>query len=91
MIRLWDVETGNPSETIARHPDASFADLAFSQDGEILVSRSWEGEVSAVRVWDLTTGGLLHFFPTETRAIALSSDGGTIVSAGWDIRVWRIP
>ncbi|WP_207088776.1 S-layer homology domain-containing protein [Phormidium pseudopriestleyi] len=90
-IRLWNIANGDLVRTIARNPDATFFEVAFSNDGETLVGTVQEGDIDAIRVWDVRTGALLHFFPTAAGAIALTSDGQTLVGGGWDIKIWRMP
>ncbi len=90
-IRLWNIANGDLLRTIARNPEANFFDVAFSNDGETLVGTVQEGDINAIRVWDVRTGALLHFFPTAAAAIALTPDGQTLVGGGWDIKIWRMP
>ncbi|WP_254566817.1 S-layer homology domain-containing protein [Oscillatoria sp. HE19RPO] len=90
-IRLWNIANGDLIRTIARNPEANFFEVAFSNDGETLVGTVQEGDISAIRVWDVRTGALLHFFPTASEAIALTPDGQTLVGGGWDIKIWRMP
>ncbi|AFY79948.1 S-layer homology domain-containing protein [Oscillatoria acuminata] len=90
-IRLWNIANGDLVRTIARNPEATFFEVAFSNDGETLVGTVQEGDISAIRIWDVRTGALLHFFPTAAAAIALTPDGQTLVGGGWDIKIWRMP
>ncbi|WP_261198598.1 S-layer homology domain-containing protein [Laspinema olomoucense] len=90
-IRLWNIANGDLLRTIARNPEATFFEVAFSNDGETLVGTVQEGDINAIRVWDVRTGALLHFFPTAAAAIALTPDGQTLVGGGWDIKIWRMP
>ncbi len=90
-IRLWNIANGDLLRTIARNPDATFFEVAFSNDGGTLVGTVNEQDIDAIRVWDVRTGALLHFFPSEAAAIALTPDGQTLVGGGWDIKIWRMP
>jgi hypothetical protein len=90
-IRLWNITNGDLVRTIARNPGATFSEITFSNDGETLVGSVQEGDMNAIRVWDVRTGGLLHVFPTAAAAIALTPDGQTLVGGGWDIQIWRMP
>lgn len=62
--------------------------VAFSPDGEQLVSSGWW---DTIRFWDVTTGRQLKQFRAGTRvySIAFSPDGTKLVSAGdGDVRLW---
>ena len=67
-------------------------DDAFSPDGRLIVSGSYN---STVRVWDAATGAerrVLKGHSSEVNAIAFSPDGRLIVSGSGDItvRVWDV-
>lgn len=75
--------------------------LAFSPDGRLLASASWNWvlagreDVGEVRLRDLTTGEerILGGRPRSACAVAFSPDGKTLASGGWDQRVtlWDVP
>lgn len=98
-VRVWDRESGRERACFAGH-DGPVVALAVTPDGRLVIS----GGDGTVRVWDLDTGAQQAVFthwleePTagssgisdEVTAVALTSDGRRVVSAGWygPIRVW---
>ncbi|KAK4149159.1 hypothetical protein C8A00DRAFT_47166 [Chaetomidium leptoderma] len=71
------------------HPSGVHA-VAFSPDGWLIVSGSYDG---TVRVWDAATGAerrMLRGHSGSVRAVAFSPDGRLIVSGSSDktVRVW---
>ena len=55
VIRLWDLESGEPVRDLKGHNGAIF-DLAFSPDGQVLVSACAD---ETVKVWNVATGARL--------------------------------
>ncbi|MYF98389.1 PQQ-binding-like beta-propeller repeat protein, partial [Candidatus Poribacteria bacterium] len=51
-IRLWDLDTGKPIQTLKRHADA-VSSIDFSPDGKTLASTSKD---ATARLWDVATG-----------------------------------
>jgi WD40 repeat protein/tRNA A-37 threonylcarbamoyl transferase component Bud32 len=75
--------------TLEGHTDQVWS-VAFSPDGQRLASGSREG---SVKVWDATTGQVLHTLPGHTdvvHAVAFSPGGRQLASGGWDgvVKVW---
>lgn len=51
-IKIWDVKTGEEARVLAGHSQ-SIRSIAFSPNGKILVSGSWDG---TIKLWNPTTG-----------------------------------
>jgi len=86
-IRIWDATTGDE----LRHLQASsLTDIAFSQDGETLLS---SGNDSLVRVWDVTTGNEIDRFDWSGKWISFvffDPSGQRIIAVGQyaEVRIW---
>jgi WD40 repeat protein len=66
--------------------------VAFSPDGQLVVSASKD---STVRVWEVATGtcrSTLEGHSDYVTAVAFSPDGKLVASASWDntVRVWEV-
>jgi WD40 repeat protein len=64
--------------------------VAFSPDGKLVVSGSWD---HTVRLWDAETGAArqtLEGHSDEVSSVAFSPDGKLVVSGSWDhtVRLW---
>jgi RNA polymerase sigma factor (sigma-70 family) len=100
-IFLWDVDSGKLVRRIEGH-DVTVRSLAFSTDGRTLASVSYD---ETGRLWDVATGKELCRVgrvrerqdpPPEEGlgqlyCVALSPDGRTLATSGWDqtVRVWE--
>jgi WD40 repeat protein/serine/threonine protein kinase len=91
--REWDARTGQPLGPPLLHENEEVARVAYSPDGRLLLSGQWQHEV---RLWQAGTDRPA-FAPLRQRGeltrVALSRDGGTILTAGDDrtTRLWRVP
>ncbi|HSK66809.1 MAG TPA: hypothetical protein VK888_07760, partial [Anaerolineales bacterium] len=81
-IYLWDVATGRNIAILGGHSGIVW-DLAFSPDGQLLVSVSSDG---TAQVHDWRNGGVLKImnFPGEMTRVSFSPDGQTLAVGGVD-------
>jgi RNA polymerase sigma factor (sigma-70 family) len=81
-IHLWEVDTGKRLRTFKGHQGRLHA-LATAVDGRTLVSAGG----GHVWVWDTATGKEVWRAPVGPAdlAVAISPDGKTLASAGWDV------
>ena len=91
-IKLWHLETGAEIRTLKPNPGGEITALAFTPDGETLVSSSYD---KTVRVWNWQTGEEIHSLTGHKNwvtSVALSSDGNMIVSGDWDgmVKLWDL-
>jgi hypothetical protein len=91
QIQVWDIETGRELRRIARLPDR-FLSAAFSPDGRMLATGSYEG---TVRLWEAATGGERHRFTGHVgyvNGLAFAPDGRTLAAASSEapVYVWDI-
>lgn len=90
---VWkmDVATEEKSKTLLGYHDSLIESVAFSLDGKLVVTGSWD---ETVRVWNLETGlakfGSMKKHTRRIHAVAVSGDGKFIYSGSRDrtIRVW---
>ena len=96
--RLWDANTGDNLQTLTGHTAGvnsgwtGVASVAFSPDGTIILSGSYD---NTVRLWDANTGSALHTLTGHRGAVvgvAFSPDGTTVASGSWDrtVRLWDV-
>jgi serine/threonine protein kinase len=87
-IRLWELATQRQLPALAAETEATA--LVFSRDGRLLYAGGADG---TIQVWDWAGGGRLQQprpYKTAVQALALSSDGCTLASAGDDsIILWK--
>ncbi len=89
-IRLWNVESGQPPQSIAAH-HGQIAECCWSADGKRLASG---GEDNLVRIWNAETGQQLNRLPGHRAAVSSvdwTSREDWIVSGARDgtVGLWR--
>ena len=83
-MRLWDVGTGGLKQTLEGGIGRVLLCLAFSPDGRMLASGSWD---NYIQLREADTGKLLLTLDKHTdgvRSVAFSPDGSTLASGGYD-------
>jgi WD40 repeat protein len=88
-IRLYNFQTGEMVAAFHGHADIVHS-LAFSPDGGMLVSASYD---KTVRLWDVANRKSLHVLGGHSDVVytvAFSPDGLRVVSGSWDhtLRLW---
>jgi WD40 repeat protein len=80
-VRLWDVESGKLFATLDWN-GSDVTSLAFTPDGKRVIG----GGLKGFRVWQCSTGKLLHEqeIVGGSLAIAVSPDGRTMAGGGFD-------
>ena len=82
-VRIWDVQANKPFGEPLRHRLPAVISVAFSADGNRLLSVAHStGDEAEVRLWDMRTGTELPLLPdlsTRVRVAALSRDGQRVV------------
>ncbi|MBW3540883.1 MAG: protein kinase [Planctomycetes bacterium] len=89
LIRVWEIETGEPIATLARHLKV-VREVAVSPDGRLLASG---GDDDFVMLWDLETLEFVRVLgkhPTGIETVCWSPDGKLIASGARysDVRLW---
>ena len=98
---IWLIDTSD-LHVVRRIPlklNGSSTPLAFSPDSETLAVGTWNGDRTAVRLWEVASGrmtAILHSTPANQRLVALafSPDGSLLVGGGGPVHrgvtyVWR--
>ena len=86
-IRYWDVKTGEQIAVIGGGHSAPISTLAFSLDGEILASGSWD---ETIRLWGEQLL-VLNGHTAQVKEITFSPDNLLVSGSGdFSIRFWDI-
>ncbi|EJF57294.1 WD40 repeat-like protein [Dichomitus squalens LYAD-421 SS1] len=91
MICIWDMATKQECLLLKSY-EGSIYDMAFSPDGRLLLSASWND--NSLEVWNTHTGAMVQSLDEHTRAVVkvcFSPCGQYIASASTDktVKVWR--
>jgi WD40 repeat protein len=91
-VRLLDVKSGNIVQVLKYPGETDIHDLAFSPDGKYLATG---GRVTAVILWDVTSGEVVKTFRLTDNAISMdfSPDGKILATAGGyehEVRLWDV-
>ncbi len=89
-VRLIDTRTMTVVGTLFGH-DRPITSVAFSPDGNLIASGSWD---ETIKIWDVATRTLVRTLPGHTgnvMSVAFSPDGRLLASGAWDetIRIWN--
>jgi len=87
-VRVWDARTGRPVRKIESPYTGA---LAYGPDGKhLFVAGAWDGRI---RVYDPDGGTLVRESDAKSgalRAVVVSADGRTVVTAGSQVRAWAV-
>jgi serine/threonine protein kinase/glucose/arabinose dehydrogenase len=88
-VKVWDAESGELKLTLNGH-DKGVLSLAFSPDGQTLVSGSYD---STARLWDMRSGAFKQTLAGESLnaifSVAVSPDGRTVAGGSYhEIKLW---
>src|SRR5262249_35065641 len=90
MIALWDVASGQKIREWRGHQLGTYH-LAFSLDGKLLASGSWQND--PVRLWDVATPKeLKEFAPSGNVSDVAFSPDGTVLAVGdmtGSVQLWN--
>ena len=90
-VEVFDMPSGRRIPPHGRKHEHSVDDLAFSPDGQLCASASWDG---MVRVWTVPAMECLREFTTNVPAqcVRFTPDGRYLLAGDWNglLRVWNL-
>ena len=89
LVSVWEVSSGKLVTTLRSHT-LDVRTLAYSPDGKILATGSWDG---TIKFWDTTSYREIVTLKTgRVQSLAFSADGKRLASAGADqtIKLWDV-
>jgi WD40 repeat protein len=91
VVALWDLSSSEPIVTTFRGHRSNVPDIAFSPDGHLLASASWD---TSIRIWNVSSGEWQELPGHENwiNDVDFSMDGQWLASAGSDntVRLWNL-
>jgi WD40 repeat protein len=86
-LKLWDTATGKTVRALAESGLDGIAGVpvAFSPDGKTIIGAARDGKV---RIWEASSGKILHTLDANSSPVAFSKDGKRVV-AGSMMFVWE--
>jgi serine/threonine protein kinase/WD40 repeat protein/tetratricopeptide (TPR) repeat protein len=85
------VDRDHPDRVIFLRPESSSDDvlsIALTPDGKLAVTAGHNGP--RVRVWDASSGALIHEFPPGGSRVAFSADGRTLLTTANGLELWSV-
>ncbi|MFJ8195100.1 trypsin-like peptidase domain-containing protein [Streptomyces sp. NPDC096094] len=90
-VHLWDARTHQRLGALDGLT-STLSDLAFSPDGSLLATASWDGKPRLWNVRDRSLGATLAGHTASAQSVAFTPDGRTLISSGRDAaaRLWDV-
>ena len=90
IVRIWNTATGELEDELEGHTNAELS-VAFSHNGQFIVSGSWD---KTVRIWNMATCETTYMLMGHTdqvRSVAISRNEEFVVSCSWDrtVHIWE--
>jgi WD40 repeat protein len=96
-MKLWDIASGKEIRTFSwwNSDSVPVRSVAFSPDGNSVLSGSGSGGVGALKLWNIASGKEIRTFSGhigEGLSVAFSPDGKSVLSGSYDntLKLWDI-